>query len=392
MKIALDPTPFHHDYELLEFPRVVAELGYEYLQLTPHRDFIPFFNHPRADDELVAKFRKACADAGVGIASVLPVLRWSGPDEDAREAAVRNWKRVIQITVDLGVNVINTEFSGRPERAEESERAFFRSMEELLPIIEREGLDVRIDPHPDDFVEDGLEAARIIRGVNSPNIGMVYVACHTYHMGANMTQIMRAAGDKLRLVHVADTMDHRRSHGLRYITNPPGSPARVHQHLKIGDGDIDWDEFFSGLADIGFYDRPDTVMVSSVFAEDETAHEVSLPTRNHDRLRRQVSLTMTVDRSLLSEWVQIRALGRQGMRAGQDAWKSVEVILPARLSVREAHSRIAAQIRINAGDAGDFVQQFRIAPQEPHSPGWTKWTASYLPGPPGPFPTALPTA
>jgi myo-inositol catabolism protein IolH len=117
VKIALDPTPFHHDYDLLEFPRVVADLGYEYLQLTPHRDFIPFFNHPRADDDLVAKFRRACADAGVGIASVLPVLRWSGPDEDAREAAVRNWKRVVQITVDLGVNVINTEFSGRPERA-----------------------------------------------------------------------------------------------------------------------------------------------------------------------------------------------------------------------------------------------------------------------------------
>lgn len=77
MKIALDPTPFHHDHALLEFPRLVADLGYEYLQLTPHRDFIPFFNHPRADDELVATFRKACADAGVGIASVLPVLRWS---------------------------------------------------------------------------------------------------------------------------------------------------------------------------------------------------------------------------------------------------------------------------------------------------------------------------
>ena len=148
-------------------------------------------------------------------------------------------------------------------------------MEELVPIFEREGIDVRIDPHPDDFVEDGLEALRIIRGVNSPNIGMVYVACHSFHMGGNMTEIIRAAGDKLRLVHVADTMDHHRSHGLRYITNPPGNAARVHQHLKIGDGDVDWDEFFGGLAEIGFYDRPDTVMVSSVFAEDETAHEVS---------------------------------------------------------------------------------------------------------------------
>ncbi len=275
MKIALDPTPFHHSHDLLDLPAVVAELGYDHLQLTPHRDFIPFYNHPRADDDLVRRYRKACAAAGVDVASLLPVLRWSAPDEDAREAAVRNWKRVIEITVDLGVNVINTEFSGRPERAEESERAFFRSMEELLPIIEREGLDVRIDPHPDDFVEDGLEAIRIIRGVNSPNIGMVYVACHTFHMGGNMSEIMAAAGDRLRLVHVADSMDHRRSHGLRYITNPPGNPVRVHQHLKIGDGDVDWDEFFGGLGRLGFFERGDTVMVSSVFGEDENAAEVS---------------------------------------------------------------------------------------------------------------------
>jgi myo-inositol catabolism protein IolH len=34
-------------------------------------------------------------------------------------------------------------------------------------------------------------------------------------------------------------------------------------------------EFFGALADIDFYQRPDTVMVSSVFAEDENAHEVS---------------------------------------------------------------------------------------------------------------------
>ncbi len=100
-------------------------------------------------------FAAACRDAGVGIASVLPVLRWSGPDRDAREAAVTKWKRVIEITKRLGVDTINTEFSGRPERAEESEDAFYRSMEELLPIIEAADLRVLIDPHPDDFVEDG---------------------------------------------------------------------------------------------------------------------------------------------------------------------------------------------------------------------------------------------
>jgi len=170
---------------------------------------------------------------------------------------------------------MNTEFSGRPEKAEESERAFYRSMEELLPIIEREGIDLLIDPHPDDFVEEGLAAIRVIRGLNSKNVGLVYVASHSFHMKNAPLDIMRAAGDKLRLVHVADTMDHHASHGLRYITNPPGNPVRVHQHLKIGDGDVNWEEFFGGLQEIGFLDREDTVMVSSVFAEDDNAAEVS---------------------------------------------------------------------------------------------------------------------
>lgn len=275
MKIAQDPTPFHHDYKLLDFPWVLADLGYEYMQMTPHIDMVPFYRHPRADDDLVRRLRKACDGAGVQIASMLPVQRWSGPDESAREAAVRNWKRIIQITVDLGVRVIGTEFSGRPERSEESEAAWYKTMEELLPIIEREGLTVAIDPHPDDFVEDGLEAIRVIRGLNSKHIGMVYVACHTYHMNHPMREIMRTAGDLIKIVHVADTMDHHRSHGLRYISNPPGNPARVHQHLRIGDGDLDWDDFFGGLADIGFYDRDDTIMCNSVFAEDERASEMA---------------------------------------------------------------------------------------------------------------------
>jgi myo-inositol catabolism protein IolH len=276
VKIALDPTPFHGTHSLLEFPALAADLGYKYLQMTPHPDLIPFFNHPKADDELVVKLKKAVKDAGIEIASTLPVLRWSGPDEDAREAAVRYWKRAIQITVELGVDTIGTEFNGRPEHAEESERAFFRSMEELVPIIEKEGINVFIDPHPDDFVENGLAAWRVIRGINSKNFGMVYVASHTFHMGNQPLEIMGTVGSRIGIVHVSDTMDHNASNGLRYITNPPGNAVRVHQHLTMGDGDVNFDEFFNGLKSIGFLDNPRSVMCSSVFAENSNAREVAI--------------------------------------------------------------------------------------------------------------------
>jgi myo-inositol catabolism protein IolH len=79
----------------------------------------------------------------------------------------------------------------------------------------------------------------------------------------------------LRLVHVSDTMDHKRSNGLRYISNPPGNAVRVHQHLKIGDGDVNWNEFFAGLNEIGFLNNPNAVMCSSVFAENESNKETA---------------------------------------------------------------------------------------------------------------------
>ncbi len=275
MKIALDPTPYHSTHDFLEFTDVAARLGYEHIQLTPHPDFTPFFGHPRADDAYVAKVRKAAADAGVGICSLLPVQRISWPEEPLRQAAVRNFRRIIEIAAELEVPVINTEFSGRPERAEESEAGFYRSMEELIPAAERAGVRINIDPHPDDFVEDGLAAWRIIRGLNSPVVGFVYVGSHTFHYGDRATTLLPELGDRLGTVYTADSFDHRRSHGLRYITNPPGNTARVHQHLKIGDGDVDWNELFATLGAIGFLDRDDAIICSNVFAEDETADETS---------------------------------------------------------------------------------------------------------------------
>jgi myo-inositol catabolism protein IolH len=76
-------------------------------------------------------------------------------------------------------------------------------------------------------------------------------------------------------VYTADTFDHNRSNGLRYITNPPGNAVRVHQHLAIGDGDVDWTELFGVLKQTGYLEREDALIVSNVFAEDERADEIS---------------------------------------------------------------------------------------------------------------------
>ncbi|NJC70584.1 sugar phosphate isomerase/epimerase [Planosporangium thailandense] len=270
MKLALDPYMFR-EVPLLRLPSLVAELGYEWIELSPREDFTPFFNHPRVDDDTVRRFRKALTGAGVGVSSVLPLYRWSGPDEDDRQAAVRYWKRAIQIAVDLGVDTMNSEFNGNPRQAAGCERQFWRSMEELLPVFEREGIRLVIEPHPDDWEEDGKRAIDVIRGINSPQVSFLYCAPHTFHQGNDCRGIMEKAGDLLAMVHVADSFDHTASSGLRYIVNPPGSQVTVHQHLDIGQGEVDFDEFFATLESVGF----DGIVTTCVFAWEERARESS---------------------------------------------------------------------------------------------------------------------
>ena len=110
----------------------------------------------------------------------------------------------------------------------------------------------------------------MIRGINQPNVTFLYCAPHTFHMGGDLAGIMEYAGDLLTHLHVADSFDHRASSGLRYIVNPPGSTARVHQHLDIGQGEVDWDLFFGTLERLGF----DGIMTACVFAWEERARRV----------------------------------------------------------------------------------------------------------------------
>lgn len=270
MKIALDPQMWR-SVPLLELPDVVAAVGYEWIELSPRDDFIPFFKHPRVDVPTVRAFRKRLAAAGVGVSSVLPVMRWSGPGEVERQAAVRYWRRCIELTVELGVDTMNSEFNGRPESPELSEAMFWRSMEDLLPVFEREGLKLALEPHPDDFIELGIPAVDMIRGIDSPAVTFLYCMPHTFHQGDEAVTIIRRAGAALSHVHVADTYDHTASDGLRYITNPPGNSVRVHQHMEIGRGDVNFEQAFSALAEIGF----DGVLTSCVFGWDGDARATS---------------------------------------------------------------------------------------------------------------------
>ncbi|WP_370060556.1 sugar phosphate isomerase/epimerase family protein, partial [Neptunomonas phycophila] len=222
-------------------------------------------------------------DHELTVSTLQPMYRWSSPFEDERKMAIDNWKRTIEIAVELDSPLLISEFGrgGSPERslndtlgihsAEACEHAFWRSMDELVPILEREGLVLSIEPHPEDWVETMEPAIDIIRTINSSSVKASYIAPHAFYYGDDLAETIRMTQGELVHARVADTFNHKASSQLRYIVNPPGSTARVHQHLDMGEGEINWDTFFKTLSEIGF----DGVLSSCVFAWEERAEDSS---------------------------------------------------------------------------------------------------------------------
>jgi len=255
VRIALDPHMYHAQLSVPEELRRAADLGYRWLELSPRADWFFWHRYPKADAAQIADARKAAAETGVGFSSLVPVFDWSSPDEQERQAQVRNWRRLLQIASDLDCAVVNSELSGDPNDARRSEHAFYRSMEELAPDFERLGISLNIEAHPYDFSETNDDAVQIVRGLDLPWVGYVWCAPHAFHLSDGLgdaERMLRYAAPKLRHVHLADCWNHRSGVGNRYILNPPGVDARIHQHNEIGTGDLPWDSVFETLRDLSF--------------------------------------------------------------------------------------------------------------------------------------------
>ncbi|CDQ20779.1 sugar phosphate isomerase/epimerase family protein [Halobacillus karajensis] len=268
MRLAYDPSHYRDNTNLKDTIDTVARLGYEYVELSPRKDFIWFYEYPKVDKQLIKDLKRYCSDAGVKISSVLPVQQWSSPNEEERQAAVRNWKRCIEITSELGVDLMNSEFSGDKSRPVQSEAAFVKSMDELMPLFEKEGIKLNLQSHPHDFIELNTEAIKMIRALDKEWIKLVYSVPHAFFYDdgiGDVEQHLEEAGDLLDHVLIADTLNHKAAFGLRYIVNPPDANVTVHQHLNPGEGEVNFDALYRKLREMEF----DGIVTNAVFSYPE---------------------------------------------------------------------------------------------------------------------------
>lgn len=246
MKILLDPA-LVLDQPLDASFAAAVEHGYDGLELGNRDDVIPA-NSALAwsFDDLRAAGRRARA-AGTDVTSVAVIQQWSSPDEDQRAQAVTWWLDGAHAALELGCRRINTELSGDPKHPDECRAAFLRSMEDVLPTLEREGIVMSVEPHPGDFVETTAGAVDLVDQMGSPSLRYLHCLPHTYYLGGTITEQVGLARGRFDHIHVADTYRPERT-----IINPADLDCRIHQHFDVGVGELDWDEAAHALASAGF--------------------------------------------------------------------------------------------------------------------------------------------
>ena len=272
--IALDPNMYYASMSTAQTLFKAAELGFDYVELSPNTEFHFWHRYPKADDDFVAGLNKAQKDSGVTVRTLNPVFNWSSPDEQERAAQVRNWRRLLELADQINVREIVSEFSGNPNTPVRCEEQWYKSIFELAPDFEKYGITLSMEAHPYDFVERHDDAYSIVRGTNLDWIGYEFCCPHTFHLDDGVGDVERmitSCAPKLREVHVADTLNHRANDGNRYIINPPGVDARVHQHSEIGKGEVPFDKVFETLRAVGF----DGVLSLCVFGFHEHADEIN---------------------------------------------------------------------------------------------------------------------
>lgn len=226
---------------------LLADLGYDGVGLTLDHMHLD----PLADDLAARTARVArrlgelglTATVETGARYVLDPRRKHGPslldaDIEGRAARTRLLLRAVRVAADLGAHAVHC-FSGITPPGTDDDTAWRRLQAALLPVLDAAaaaGVPIAIEPEPGHLLATlaDFHHLRTVLGNPSP-LGLTLDIGHCQCLEpASPAECVREAAPWLRHVQIEDM---RRG---------------VHEHLPLGDGEIDFPSVLDALADTGY--------------------------------------------------------------------------------------------------------------------------------------------
>ncbi len=254
-------------HRLEDVVRILGELGYDGIALTPDVHHLDPFHSTAAD---LSAFRSACEAAGLGIVLetgarfVLDADRKHRPtllDDEAGAARRLDFlQRCVDMAAALGAPVV-TIWSGASPDGLEPERArerLVRCVRALCVYAAERSVRIGFEPEPGMLIEEARHWREVRDAVAHESLGLTLDVghCLATNEGAPAAVIEEYAADLL----VLQLDDHR-----------PG----VHDHLAFGEGEIDFTAVAAAVSRCGF-DGPLEVELSRHSATAPTTARTSL--------------------------------------------------------------------------------------------------------------------
>jgi myo-inositol catabolism protein IolH len=221
----------------------ISAAGYHYIETG-----LAHFVATGVTGKEIQHFREILSKNDLELAAICGNYALSHPNEDVRKFAVQQFKKALTATKELGCNRFVSELNGDPDHGKESEIAFLRSIEEILPTLESNGIRLCFEAHPGDFIESNNRAVDLIKKVNSKQLGYLYCVPHSFVLGDDVREMIGYSRDVLDYVHLADSLRPETT----YFSGRYTPKVRPHQHLVPGLGDVDLHELVTSLQEIGY--------------------------------------------------------------------------------------------------------------------------------------------
>lgn len=233
-------------HRLRDAVALLAETGYESVALSvDHCCLDPY--SPRLENALAEM--RSLLDR-FGLASVIetgaryllnprikhePILL--SPSAEERAVRIDFLRRCIDIAAALDSQAVSF-WSGRLRDPIDEETAWQRLTEGCREVIDhaaQRSVRLAFEPEPDMFIDTLARYAELLDRIDAPGFGLTIDIGHLHcNNEGNIADLLRTWKDRLRNIHIEDMC------------------RGVHEHLRFGDGDIDFPPVIAALREIEY--------------------------------------------------------------------------------------------------------------------------------------------
>jgi sugar phosphate isomerase/epimerase len=195
-------------------------------------------------------FKQLCADEGIAISALCGDLGGGFADAAQNPAHIERSKRIVDLAVDLGTNVVSTHIGLVPDDRQHADWAvMLDACREIAEYGAGAGVTFAVEtgPEPAALLKRFLdEVGSRGLGVNLDPANLVMVA------GDDPVQAVHTLSDYIVHTHAKDGVQTRAGSVAALFGRDAEATPVAYQEMPLGEGDVDWDRYLDALEQIGY--------------------------------------------------------------------------------------------------------------------------------------------